>query len=137
MVAVAAIVAAAEARERPPSEVLGKEKADEMGVAWRGNSSEVSSHDLLSAPAGGLPDALDWCDRNGTSYCTMSRNQHIPQYCGSCWAHGAVSALADRVKIARKARGPDINPSVQLQSWPLQMPSSDSEEQAMYGCADS
>ena len=37
----------------------------------------------------------------------------LPQYCGSCWAHGALSALADRVKIARSGEGIDINLSIQ------------------------
>lgn len=60
-----------------------------------------------------LPTNFTWCDNAGVNYCTMSRNQHLPQYCGSCWAHGAVSALADRIKIARKAQGIDINLSVQ------------------------
>jgi len=60
-----------------------------------------------------LPAEYNWCDKDGKNYCSMSRNQHIPQYCGSCWAHGSVSALADRVKIARNATGIDINPSVQ------------------------
>ncbi len=42
-----------------------------------------------------------------------SINQSITQYCGSCWAHGAASAFADRIKIARGAKGPDINVAIQ------------------------
>jgi len=60
-----------------------------------------------------VPATFTWCDNNGVNYCTISRNQHIPQYCGSCWAHGALSALGDRIKIARGGKGIDINLSVQ------------------------
>jgi cathepsin X len=105
------VVASATSR-RQRKEVLGKEEVEKLGLVWRGNSSKVSSHTLLSAPES-YPDKFTWCNKDGVSYCTMSRNQHIPQYCGSCWAHGAVSALGDRVKIARNASDVDINLAVQ------------------------
>lgn len=61
-----------------------------------------------------FPSEWDWRNINGTSYVTKNLNQHIPQYCGSCWAHGAMSSLSDRVKIARDAKGADINLPVQF-----------------------
>mmetsp|Transcript_18908 Transcript_18908/g.38340 ORF Transcript_18908/g.38340 Transcript_18908/m.38340 type:complete len:349 (-) Transcript_18908:251-1297(-) len=60
-----------------------------------------------------LPDEFSWGDKDGKTYLTHSLNQHIPQYCGSCWAHGALSALADRIKIARGGEGEEINLSIQ------------------------
>jgi cathepsin X len=60
-----------------------------------------------------LPESFTWGNVDSVSYLTRSLNQHVPQYCGSCWAHGALSSLSDRIKIARKAAGPDINLSIQ------------------------
>jgi len=99
------------------SELLPRDVQEQMGIVWRGNHS--NSHDLLESIAPeDMPADFNWCNFDGKgkddiNYCTMSRNQHIPQYCGSCWAHGAVSALADRIKIQRKGQGIDINLAVQ------------------------
>lgn len=65
-------------------------------------------------PVNDVPETWIWDNVNGTNYLTNVRNQHIPQYCGSCWAHAATSSFSDRIKIARKAAWPDINIAPQV-----------------------
>lgn len=104
-----ALVATASARL---NEVWNKQQTEKAGIVWRGNATiSPLPHEYVRDED--VPSSYDWRNVDGVNYCTMSRNQHIPQYCGSCWAHGAVSALGDRLKIARKAKGIDINLAVQ------------------------
>ena len=55
-----------------------------------------------------------WANVNGVNFLTNNRNQHIPVYCGSCWAQATTFVLSDRIKIRRHARWPDINISPQV-----------------------
>jgi len=94
------------------NEVWTRHKMEAKGWKHRGNASHTSSHLMLGRGENkGLPQKFDWCGTKGL--CTMNRNQHIPQYCGSCWAHGSFSALADRIKIQRAGKGIDINLAIQ------------------------
>eukprot|EP01137_Pigoraptor_chileana_P019290 Opistho-2@80132 len=60
-----------------------------------------------------LPETYDPRNIAGIDYTTPNKNQHIPKYCGSCWAMATTSALSDRIKLARKGAFPDIALSAQ------------------------
>ena len=81
-------------------------------ASWRFSCPLASCRRYLALAA--IPDNFSWNDVDGKSYLTKQLNQHIPHYCGSCWAHGAISSLADRIKIARGGEGLDINLSIQF-----------------------
>ena len=85
-------------------------------ATWSSSSkSSKSSSKSSSAPRARSPrphhemDVRDlavnvfWGDVNGVNYLTETRNQHIPKYCGSCWAFGTTSSLSDRLKIQARS----------------------------------
>jgi len=60
-----------------------------------------------------VPEKFDIRNVNGVNMATKQLQQHIPVYCGGCWAFGSTGALADRFKYMRKGAWPDIELSTQ------------------------
>eukprot|EP00026_Physarum_polycephalum_P014762 Phypoly_transcript_15313.p1 GENE.Phypoly_transcript_15313~~Phypoly_transcript_15313.p1 ORF type:complete len:301 (+),score=37.42 Phypoly_transcript_15313:52-903(+) len=67
-----------------------------------------------------VPQSYDWRNVNGRNFVTVSRNQHLPQYCGSCWAFSSTSALGDRIRIQTQGAFPEaeLAPQVLLNCLP-------------------
>jgi hypothetical protein len=63
---------------------------------------------LPQLPLSEMPTNYTWLDIDGVNMLVSSWNQHIPQYCGSCWLHGTLSMIQDRLKIVKKGLGPDV-----------------------------
>lgn len=105
---IASIAAAADAAERVSEFVILPGHTKQSDVKSPEPHTYMTDDDL--------PEQWNWndVDGNGKSCITHQLNQHIPQYCGSCWAHAALSSLADRIKIARNCEGDDINLSIQF-----------------------
>eukprot|EP00274_Cyanoptyche_gloeocystis_P006328 CAMPEP_0196656218 /NCGR_PEP_ID=MMETSP1086-20130531/14046_1 /TAXON_ID=77921 /ORGANISM="Cyanoptyche gloeocystis , Strain SAG4.97" /LENGTH=410 /DNA_ID=CAMNT_0041988867 /DNA_START=22 /DNA_END=1254 /DNA_ORIENTATION=+ len=52
-----------------------------------------------------IPKEFDWRNVNGKNYLTPNKQQHLPLYCGGCWAFSSIQTLNDRINIARNASG--------------------------------
>jgi len=80
-------------------------------IKWQGDFPDkvkIPSEKLYENQT--VPASWDW---RALGLMTTDLNQHIPQYCGSCWAHASMSTIADRIKILTKGQQRDALPSIQ------------------------
>jgi cathepsin X len=52
-----------------------------------------------------VPREWRWDTSPDKNLLTYVRNQHIPEYCGACWAFAVSGAMSDRIKIMRIGHG--------------------------------
>lgn len=77
-----------------------------QGMPWPPSS-------VPSLPLNDIPSSWDWRNVSGVNYLTPTINQHLPVYCGACYAVAQATTLADRMRIARGRAWPDIVLSIQ------------------------
>jgi len=76
-------------------------------------SFESGSHVINAVPSIKSSDLPTTYDLREKGLLTSDLNQHIPVYCGSCWAHSAFSSIGDRLKIQSNGTKRDVIPSIQ------------------------
>jgi len=86
----------------------GSHRACRTGLSFPDGEHVTTPRPHETLTIADLPAAFDWGNKGGTNFLTLLKNQHIPTYCGSCWAMATTSALSDRIKIARNAAYPEI-----------------------------
>jgi cathepsin X len=55
-------------------------------ATWTTEPIKKTSRSWETVPVDKLPTNVDWRFMDGRNYLSWTKNQHIPQYCGSCWA---------------------------------------------------
>lgn len=78
------------------------------------NTTSLIKNPLPQLDPSEFPTNFWWGNVSGVNFLTIQRNQHIPIYCGACWAFSTTSCMSDRIKIMRKAQWPDIIISPQI-----------------------
>ena len=91
-----------------PRDFLNKNVVFSGEIEILGDFDDVVKTEIPRVP---IPDAWDW---RKLGLVTIDLNQHIPQYCGSCWAHSSMSTIADRIKIITKGLQRDSLPAIQV-----------------------
>jgi len=89
-----------------PGKRLGRCRVKQ--TLYKGGHRVKTIPPAVSVEDDSLPDVWDWRNVSGRNYLSWTVNQHIPQYCGSCWAQGTLSALADRFMIAAGDKFPEL-----------------------------
>jgi cathepsin X len=76
-------------KENKPLETelfMGKAGCRVAKASFKNSERRPEVHSWEALDAAQVPTAWDWRDVNGRNYLSWNKNQHIPVYCGSCWA---------------------------------------------------